>query len=254
MSDHMKKVQSGDPLVVPAQAYNAFIDAAKDFRQRTQHLGQTATPGYRSAGIVLVKNESGDDRQRFDILGLGDPIFLPDAGAAAEQSFKNAVALRGEMPDATLHEGKFVILAEPLAAGAIGRAYLAGVTAVRLRLEDSAQQVARAEIIDADAAALQPATDGAAQVLWHQQQTGDVWAISPRPASWAWSSPGSGPFFFFLVLLPKSCRIWAGMDKMTSARSSCIDRFDKNLQYKENADVVCQYSSILSLSSSVYFR
>jgi hypothetical protein len=30
MADHMKKVQSGNPLVVPAQARNAFIDAAKD--------------------------------------------------------------------------------------------------------------------------------------------------------------------------------------------------------------------------------
>jgi hypothetical protein len=177
MSDHMKKVQSGDPLVVPAQAYNAFIDAAKDFQQRTAHIGQTATPGYRSASIVLVKNESGAARERFDVLGLGEPIILPDAGGAAEQQFKNAVAFRGELPDETLHKGKFVILAEPLATGAIGRAYLAGVTAVRLRLEDSAQKVEAAEIIDADATALQPAPAGSAAVLWHQEQTGDVWAV-----------------------------------------------------------------------------
>ncbi len=177
MGDAMKKVRTGDPLVVPAQAYNAFIDAAKDFHQRTANLGQQATPGYRSAGIVLVKNESGEDRARFDVLGLGDPIFLPDAGAIAEQSFKNAVAFRGDMPDETLHQGRFVILLEPLAAGAIGRAYLAGVTVARLRLEDAAQQVTHAEIIDAEATALQPAVGGSAAVLWHQEQTGDVWAI-----------------------------------------------------------------------------
>jgi len=177
MSDPLKKVQSGDPLVVPAQAYNAFIDAAKDFQQRTRHVGQTATPGYRSAGIVLVKNESGAARERFDVLGLGDPVILPDAGDTAEQQFKNAVAFRGEMPDETLHKGKFVILAEPLATGAIGRAYLSGVTAVRLRLEDSAQKVEAAEIIDADATALQPSPAGSAAVLWHQEQSGDVWAI-----------------------------------------------------------------------------
>ena len=70
MGNYLSKVQSGDPLVVPAQAYNAFIDAAKDFHQRTANLGQQATPGYRSAGIVLVKNESGEDRARFDVLGL----------------------------------------------------------------------------------------------------------------------------------------------------------------------------------------
>ena len=113
MSDHMKKVQSGDPLVVPAQAYNAFIDAAKDFQQRTRHVGQTATPGYRSAGIVLVKNQSGTDRLRFDVLGLGDPIILPDSGGVAEQQFKNTVAFRGDLPDEKLHKGRFAILAEP---------------------------------------------------------------------------------------------------------------------------------------------
>jgi hypothetical protein len=91
MSDHMKKVQSGDPLVIPAQAYNTFVDAAKDFQQRTRHVGQQATPGYRSASIVLVKNASGEDRDRFDVLGLGEPVILPDAGGSAEQTFKNAV-------------------------------------------------------------------------------------------------------------------------------------------------------------------
>jgi len=74
IADHMKKVQTGDPLVVPAQAYNAFVDAAKDFQQRTRHVGQQATPGYRCAGIVLVKNESGEDRDRFDVLGLGERL------------------------------------------------------------------------------------------------------------------------------------------------------------------------------------
>ncbi len=179
MSDAMKKVRTGDPLAVPAKAYNAFIDAAKDFHQRTANLGQQATPGYRSAGIVLVKNESGESRARFDVLGLGDPIFLPDGGSVAEQSFKNAVAFRGDMPDQTLHQGRFVVLLEPLAAGAIGRACLAGVTVARLRLEDADQQVIHAEIIDADATALQPAAAGSAAVLWHQDTSGggDVWAI-----------------------------------------------------------------------------
>ena len=59
MGDAMKKVRTGDPLVVPAQAYNAFIDAAKDFHRRTANLGQQATPGYRSAGIVLVSGHGG---------------------------------------------------------------------------------------------------------------------------------------------------------------------------------------------------
>ena len=175
--DNMKKVRSGDPLVVPAQAYNAFIDAAKDYRQRTAHVGQTATPGYRSAGIVLVKNESGEDRDRFDVLGLGDPIFLPDSGATAEQSFKNAVAFRGDTPDETLHKGKFVILGEPLAAGAIGRAYAAGVCPMKIDVPDEDHEWRYAEIADGVTANLKASMQGSAGILWRAGGTGVQWAV-----------------------------------------------------------------------------
>ena len=68
MSDALRKVQSGQPLVIPASAYNAFIDAALDFRQRTAHIGQGAQPAFAQASIVLVRNDSGGDRQLVDTL------------------------------------------------------------------------------------------------------------------------------------------------------------------------------------------
>ncbi len=40
MTEALKRVQSGDPLVIPAATYNTFIDAAQDYRQRTRHLGR----------------------------------------------------------------------------------------------------------------------------------------------------------------------------------------------------------------------
>ncbi|MGC1275725.1 MAG: hypothetical protein WBC44_18605 [Planctomycetaceae bacterium] len=35
MGDPFKKVQRGDPLRIPAETFNTFIDAAKDFRSWT---------------------------------------------------------------------------------------------------------------------------------------------------------------------------------------------------------------------------
>ena len=77
MSDHLKKVKTGDSLVIPAQTFNTFIDAARDFRARQQGRAQTAQPGFRSSGIILVKNASGADQNRFAILGIDSPIITP---------------------------------------------------------------------------------------------------------------------------------------------------------------------------------
>ena len=49
MSDPLRKVQSGQPLAIPASAYNAFIDAAVDYRQRTAHIGGGSRPSRRPA-------------------------------------------------------------------------------------------------------------------------------------------------------------------------------------------------------------
>lgn len=58
----LKKVKSGEALVIPAQTFNTFIDAARNYRQRAQNRGQKAQPGFRSSGIILVKNVSGRRR------------------------------------------------------------------------------------------------------------------------------------------------------------------------------------------------
>ena len=97
MGDSLKKVQSGDPLVIPAQTFNTFVDAARDYQQRAQNRGQKAQPGFRQTGIVPVKNVSGYDCGRFDVLGIDSPVFTPTDSLDA---FKNQVALKNNTPAA----------------------------------------------------------------------------------------------------------------------------------------------------------
>ena len=59
----MKKVSTGDPLVIPANTYNAFIDAAQDFRERIKPRQKLAQQSQRSSsqlqgGVDWVKNDS----------------------------------------------------------------------------------------------------------------------------------------------------------------------------------------------------
>ena len=44
MGDAFKKVQSGDALRIPAETFNTFIDAARDFKARRQ--SSSRTPGF----------------------------------------------------------------------------------------------------------------------------------------------------------------------------------------------------------------
>jgi len=174
MSDALKKVQPGQPLIIPAAAYNAFIDAALDFRERTALLGQSAQPAVAPSGLVLVRNDSGSDRKRFDILGVSGPVIDP---AHNEAAFKNRLALAGVAPAVPTHEGRFVVLAEPLASGQMGRAFAAGVCLVRLEVPNESHAWVRAEITEASGEFLRVHRRGSATILWRAGGWGVQWAV-----------------------------------------------------------------------------
>ncbi|MCP4592745.1 MAG: hypothetical protein GY842_18575 [bacterium] len=142
MTATLKKVHSRDPLVIPAETFNAFVDVALDHQRRQRNVGREGQREQPQTGIVLIRNESGADRARFDVLGVSGPIIKPSDNA---DSFKERVALRGVTPAAE-HAGRFVVLTEPLATGAIGRAYADGVCPVRVEMSDENLGFAEVEV------------------------------------------------------------------------------------------------------------
>ncbi|MBN2581475.1 MAG: hypothetical protein JXL80_00295 [Planctomycetes bacterium] len=168
----MKKVKSGDPLVIPAPTYNAFVDAAVDQKRRQQASSQTERAAFRQAGIVLVKNGSGADRLRFDVLGIDTPVITPTDN---ENAFKSKVVLNGSTPSESDHLGRFVILLEPLAGGKVGMACAAGVCAVHIDVQNEDHRFA--DIKDGEAASLESRESGAATILWKEPGTGLKWAV-----------------------------------------------------------------------------
>jgi len=159
--DAFKKVQPGQRLEVTAEAFNAFLDAARAVREH-KVFGTEALQFFRQSGIAKVKNVSGSDQARFAVLGLSEPIILPGAN---ETEFKRQVTFEGVVPSKSDHRGKFAVLLEPIADGKIGLAVVAGVVPVRLKV-DPAHLYDRAEIIDSDTGKLLNVPHGSARVLW----------------------------------------------------------------------------------------
>ncbi len=197
---NLKHVQSGQPLRIPAKDWNAIIDATRAHYEHQANVASNkpASLGTLSTGIIYVKNASGTDQDRFAVLGIDTPIILPDESSGGhEEEFKRQVALSCVMPVVPTHSGKFVILAEPLADGAIGRAYIDGVCVVRLRVPNEQNQGTQADIVDDDSTVLEVASGGggggAAQVIWREEVTsspGECWAIvrlgpATRDGYWA---------------------------------------------------------------------
>jgi len=72
MTTALKKVRSGDSLVIPAETFNAFVDTALAFKRQQRGVAREPQREQRQTGIILVRNESGADRARFDVLGITD--------------------------------------------------------------------------------------------------------------------------------------------------------------------------------------
>ena len=173
MPDPFQKVQSGQPLKIPAETFNAFLDAAQDFRSRQQSRTRDPQPTFRQTGIVKVKNSSGEDRGRFDILGIDRPIFTPTDNL---DTFQNDVLLVGVVPDKEDHPGRFCILLEPLAIDGIGLAVISGVCPVRLDVTEESDTFA--EIEHEETGFLKSGGSGSATILWKESGTGvDKWAV-----------------------------------------------------------------------------
>lgn len=172
---HLSKVKAGDPLRIPAPTYNAFVDAARAHRTGRHTLGRTTRPELRQGVIVPIKNNSGSDRARYDILGLNGSLFSPTTDLA---SFQREIAMKGVAPAAGTHEGNFAVLLEPVAVGSVGQAAIAGQTIVKVYVPDTdAEGYKFAEIGDAQTGYLVKSAEGSARVVCIESGTGTKWAV-----------------------------------------------------------------------------
>ncbi len=172
--DDLKKVARGTPLRIPAAAYNAFIDAAADYRNRTVGMEGEYKQHDTKTGIVYVRNNAGGDLEQFAVVGLDGLVIGPDDN---DREFRHRVVMKGVKPDEDKHRSKFGILVEPVASGKLGRAVVAGLCQVKLNVPDEENEPRFAEIEDSVTGNLKAATYGSAVILWREGGTGVQWAV-----------------------------------------------------------------------------
>jgi hypothetical protein len=178
MPDPYAKVQEGQRVnPISTTTWNGFIDAARDFRARQLGNAANGPTTTRRADIVRVLNNTGDDVDRYGILGLDAPIILPvdNLTSAIQEPTFNGVVPAAE------HKDRFAIMLEPTKDGQIGRGYVSGVCWVQVDIRDVDHRAADAKVDDV--AALTSKGDGAVQILWKESDTeygystGLQWAI-----------------------------------------------------------------------------
>jgi len=179
----LQKVRKGEPLRIPAETFNTFIDVAQAFRDRQQITGSRMQTGNEPAGIVLVRNKSDADQNRLAVMGVSTIIISPTDNLLA---FQNRPAFDVVIPTAS-HASKFVILIEPIRKDRIGKAMIAGVTPVQLDVQSETDENAGAAA--GVTATLKTGSTGSAKILWKESGTGTKWGVAQFPVGGAGGSP-----------------------------------------------------------------
>lgn len=172
--DELKKVSRGQPLRIPATAYNSFVDAALDFRNRSLALEGEARQKDTRNGILYVQNGTGVDLPQFSVVGLSEPVIFPSEN---EPEFRNRVVLLGATPLEVDHRGRFGILAEPIGEGKVGLCFVDGVCQARIYVASDLQNPRFADVIDEDTGYLKATGFGSATILWREGGSGNQWAV-----------------------------------------------------------------------------
>lgn len=174
----LRKVSEGEPFEPSARFHNATVDAIRAVRGM-QSSGVVAPRfGYWQSGIVNVRNDSGTDRDQFDVLAISGLVFDPTVDL---DSFKSeGVLFKGVKPSIdsfTDHgmDGRFGVLMEPVASGEIASLAVDGV--VRCQVNMDATWHFRADIQD-DNTVLKSYPGGSCQILSVDRSgTGLKWAV-----------------------------------------------------------------------------
>jgi len=160
--DTFRTVKTGEPLAIPAAAWNALMDSAR--KNATPEVGFNRDS--QSGPVeVSVRNDSGADLPRFGVLSIDAPLISP---ADNEGEFLGRVAFSGVAITA-LNAHSFVMALEPILDGKIGRATLSGTNTCTVTVGDTRHQFARAL---AGSNVLITASSGPVRLLWVESSTG----------------------------------------------------------------------------------
>jgi hypothetical protein len=177
MGDDRRLLSPGDRWRPTAGTINGYQEAADYVRQLSRSGG--ALPGSGAAAqpcIVPIKNCSGGDRRRFDILGIDTPIFTP---ADNLDVFQNRPGLVGVVPQSENHLHRFAVLLRPVAENDTAPGCIVGMVPIRLDVTSESHEFAH---IADDACDHMVSDSTGCPILWkddeaHEDENGLRWGL-----------------------------------------------------------------------------
>lgn len=165
-----KHVTAGEKFHFAAQTYNELTGLIEKDRQN--QLSTHASFSARGQQWVRVKNGSGVDVPRFGVLGIEGILFDP---ATTLPAFLERAVFCGQLPSETHQAGRFLICAEPIRDGAIGRAWADGIVTVRMDVQNPSHQYATVK--PDDTTQLMSTDQGLCYILYKEAGVGQKWAV-----------------------------------------------------------------------------
>ncbi len=160
-------VNEGDPLVISAGDWNLMGSAANAHEARRFNQLVDAAQNMQQTGIVLIKNSSRSDLVIGEVLAIESdaPLLKVNNSALNEDDLKRRITLRGREPNREeVSRGKFVVLMEPLAKNAVGRACISGVCVAKVDFRHDGHQYA--DVTENVTGNLLSDQCGSAQIIW----------------------------------------------------------------------------------------
>jgi len=189
-----KHVTAGEKFRFSARTYNELTSLIE--KDRIGGLSMQTKLTRSNNDLVLVKNISGSDVGRFGVLGIAGILFDP---ATALPAFVSRTVFTGEMPAESHQAGRFLICAEPIRNGAIGRAWADGVVTTRIDVTDESHNYGTVK--PDDTTQLISADQGLCTILYKEAGTGQKWAVVRIGSG---SSGGSGDRWAYIKEMPNS--------------------------------------------------
>lgn len=159
------RVSRGDPISIRADDWNAVADAVNTSNAR-RAVGDVPLVSTLPHGMVQVRNATGGTRGRFSIMGIDGATIEPHN---AFGEFISRTRFNVIDPTADHAGGRYVVLAEPIGAGRVGRAYLWGPVPVAVEMVDEAHLFADCE--DGNTEALVSAEAGPVRLVYIQPES-----------------------------------------------------------------------------------
>lgn len=187
------RVQPGQKREIKAAQWNALLESA-DYVEQLRNSGGALT-GRSSLDVCVrpILNSSGDDVDRFGILGIESTLFTP---SDAPDEFTSRPAFTGDTPDIAKHLGKFAIALEPIADGEVGLAVVSGIVPGQVHADEGEEADAKITVFGIERTIT--VTDDWLPLGWHIKSATKVicewdaidrvWNAKPEEPTTTWTA------------------------------------------------------------------